>query len=190
MSHFVGFAFGNYENKLDKYCEYNDVEPYIKYTKSQAIELGKEYISKLLDNSKLENNLDLVEKYSKYTDEDFYNYVAERYNNIDEDGNIYTTYNPNSKYDWYDEGGRWCGFLPLKNGEYSTQAYIFEVDLDKLRIPYCFITIDGEWNEVGQMGWFGISYNEKDENIWKNEVLEYIKSLEDNTLITVIDFHI
>jgi hypothetical protein len=33
----------------------------------------------------------------------------------DEDGEV-TTYNPKSKWDWYELGGRWTGFLRLKPG--------------------------------------------------------------------------
>ena len=31
-----------------------------------------------------------------------------------EDDGQMITYNPNSKWDWYSIGGRWSGFLPLK----------------------------------------------------------------------------
>ena len=33
----------------------------------------------------------------------------------DKEGNEWSTYNPNSKWDWYQVGGRWCGSLKLKH---------------------------------------------------------------------------
>ena len=36
-------------------------------------------------------------------------------NHLGKDVNILTTYNPNSKWDWYQIGGRWQGLLILKN---------------------------------------------------------------------------
>lgn len=47
---------------------------------------------------------------------------------------------------------------------------------------------DGKWYEKGEMGWFGITTNE-DEN-WEEEFDKLIKSLPENTLLTIIDCHI
>lgn len=38
---------------------------------------------------------------------DWYGY----YEKIDDEGNALSTYNPNSKWDWWEIGGRWCGML-------------------------------------------------------------------------------
>ena len=35
---------------------------------------------------------------------------------ITSDGGVLSTYNPNSKWDWYETGGRWHGMLMLKEG--------------------------------------------------------------------------
>lgn len=60
---------------------------------------------------------DMKEKYQNYTVEEFCNsYYAYDFR---EDG-AYSTYNQNSKWDWYVIGGRWNGCLPIK-GEESTQ---------------------------------------------------------------------
>jgi hypothetical protein len=53
------------------------------------------------------------------------------------------------------------------------------------------IVKDGEWYERAQMGWFGNSHSEtmsKDE--WYKFVWEIIQSVDDDTMLTVVDCHI
>lgn len=40
---------------------------------------------------------------------------------------ICTTYNPNSKWDWYEIGGRWNNSIPLKNGEHVNLGKIKDI---------------------------------------------------------------
>lgn len=47
---------------------------------------------------------------------------------------------------------------------------------------------DGIWYEKGQMGWWGISNNENEN--WQEEFTKMIKSLPEDTLLTVVDCHI
>jgi len=68
------------------------------------------------------------------------------------------------------------------------EAYVQEAERT------CFQTYavlkDGEWFERGEMGWFGMSHNEKDPVEWNGEFLQLIESLPDDTLLTVVDCHI
>lgn len=50
---------------------------------------------------------------------------------FDEDGNYISTYNPNSKWDWYEIGGRWDG-LKLKRGGEANEARAGEIDWDDM----------------------------------------------------------
>jgi hypothetical protein len=59
-----------------------------------------------------------------------------------------------------------------RNSEFSTYALIK----------------DGQWYEKGKMGWWGISNNENEN--WKEEFQKLIKSLPQDTLLTVVDCHI
>lgn len=47
---------------------------------------------------------------------------------------------------------------------------------------------DGIWYEKGKMGWWGITSNEKDD--WQDQFNNLIKSLPEDTLLTVVDCHI
>ena len=83
------------EELLAPYSENLEVEPYIWKTREEAIKCGKKYFDENL------------------TDDEYIKLVADG-NKVDEDGNIYTTYNPKSKWDWYCIGGRFGGTLKSK----------------------------------------------------------------------------
>ena len=103
--------------------------------------------------------------------------------------------NPNAKYDWYSEGGRWSGYLTNKEGKTTNCELLTEVDWDKTDTPFCFVNDNGEWIERGQMGWFAMVTNEKKKDAWNEEFKAYVQSLlndEQASEIEVyaIDYHI
>lgn len=50
---------------------------------------------------------------------------------------------------------------------------------------------DGEWYERGQMGWWGISHNEKDTDDWNAELAKLLDGLDpEATVLTMVDCHI
>ena len=213
MSHFVGLCFGdNWENDLEQYYEGLEVEAYIRHTKKEAIEQAKKYhasnyeyaLKQLASDVITPENLacytKVVNDGCSLTDKDAWEQIQDWGYQIDDEGNLLTTYNPNSKWDWYSVGGRWSGFLPLKekdeegNPKESNEAYVHEIDwgylLENKYPPYCFVTEEGEWIEKGEMGWFGVSFGDKPEEDWKTQFKEYIGTLDSDCLVTVIDFHI
>ena len=124
---------------------------------------------------------------------------------------VSTTYNPNSKWDWYLLGGRWSGrILKLKPeatsgiiGEPSwcskskgiDAARKGEIDLEAMKkkdislVPYAYIK-DGEWHSKGEMGWWGISTNNKPQEEWDEHFWNMFNSLPDDTMIWLYDLHI
>ena len=52
------------------------------------------------------------------------------------------------------------------------------------------VLMDGQWSERGEMGWFGMSSNEKPEGDWQAAVQELIDGLPADKIITVVDCHI
>ena len=209
MSHFVGLCFGdNWEDNLDQYYEGLEVEHYVAYTKDEAIDEVKkahansyEYAVKALQQTDL--NSKMIEHYQSIVDkglfisyEDAWEEAKDWGYEIDENENLLSTYNPDSKWDWYSVGGRWGGFLHYKDAdpgfEETNIAYIHELDIDYLleHTPFCFVTEDGEWVEKGEMGWWCSVSNEKSEETWKQQFTDYVKSLDANCLVTAVDFHI
>lgn len=103
--------------------------------------------------------------------------------------------NPNAKWDWYSEGGRWSGYLTNKEGKTTDCELLTEVDWEKTDTPFCFINDNGEWIERGQMGWFTMVANEKKKGDWDTEFKSYVQSLladaEANEIeVYAIDYHI
>ena len=71
--------------------------------------------------------------------------------------------------------------------EVTLREHLEEVRKNIL-IPYAMIGVDGVWHEKGEMGWFGVSSNEKDD--WNSIFMEYFNSVPDDTLLTLVDCHI
>jgi hypothetical protein len=90
------------EDILEKYSEHLEVPKYIYRTKEQIIESAKNYQNILKDRNKPEDELSDWE-YSLLnanTDDEFFEVEASK-DSLDEDGNEWSTYNPNSKWDYY-----------------------------------------------------------------------------------------
>jgi hypothetical protein len=51
-----------------------------------------------------------------------------------------------------------------------------------------YAVLDDAWYEKGEMGWFGISNNEKSN--WNELFIEKVKSFDDNDLLILVDCHI
>ena len=152
------------EQLLEPFWEELEVEKEVEYTKEEAMQRGKEYLEMCLEShknrlksleeeeSKTEDILkdidteksnikDLEDKLKNNTDEDFYNVIAEDYDEdlIDEDGNLYSTYNKNAKWDWYVVGGRWSGMLRLKERsrkDYAGQLYVDSAQVKDIDFEY------------------------------------------------------
>lgn len=216
MSHFIGLCFGeNWENDLERYDENNRVDRYIVYTKKEAIEKAIENHKENYDNaSKALDKSDLTSTQIEYftkimnrgpflTEKEAWDKALSWGYDMDDEGNFYSTYNPDSRWDWYSIGGRWDGFLVLKektdDGEIIevNEAYFDEIDWDYMReykfSPFCFIDEDGDWHEKGEMGWFGVCFNEKPAENWDKYFQDYLDELklsDSPCLVTVVDFHI
>lgn len=59
----------------------------------------------------------------------------------------------------------------------------------RLFTPYAIVH-EGEWIAQGEMGWFGCSIDEYNEEEWSSKLWDKIKSLDPETRITVVDCHI
>lgn len=141
MSHFTVAVLHREDQDVDEllapYDESIEVAPYVKYTRQQAIDRVHSW-----------------KGHEDMPDDEAYQYLAEDYE-TDEDGNLLTTYNPNSKWDWYEIGGRWDGELRLKNGESSNEARISEIDFSPNDEDYEEAIKDWE-NEFN--GWYNMDH--------------------------------
>lgn len=106
MSHFSVMIIGsNVDEQMERYSENLEVPEY----------------SRVLPEDEKEDMLKYYREMGKISDDatfdECYEQFGEEWNGgswrKDDDGvwNIYSTYNPESKWDWYVEGGRWGGFI-------------------------------------------------------------------------------
>lgn len=116
-------------------------------------------------------------------------------------GKITTTYNPNSKWDWWVVGGRWDGWLTGMENPSKDNGFNFGEEHHTLGFnsqpatkcrpddpPFAFV-LDGEWHEQGKMGWFGMSSDEMSEEDWKAYWEKHLKE-NPNHLVVAVDCHI
>jgi hypothetical protein len=108
MSHFVVLVFGdNIEKQLEKYDERKRVP---EYNRGEVSEKDK---TSMLNYYQTNNNFvgTFEECYAKHGKEWDGNSLKKDENGV---WCEFSTYNPDSKWDWYIIGGRWSGFFKLK----------------------------------------------------------------------------
>lgn len=92
MSHYTLCTIGIKEEDLatfmERYSEHREVEPYISTTKKELLEMGEERIRERRAPSEIT------------TPEEYYNFYTEG-EILDEEGNLLSTYNPESRWDYY-----------------------------------------------------------------------------------------
>ena len=84
---------------------------------------------------------------------------------FNDDGQPISTYNPDSKWDWYVIGGRWDGWINDKETSresISDNTATTEWAIARNKIPHAIVTPDGEWLEHGQIGWFAALLTENE----------------------------
>ena len=214
MSHFCTYVFTkkngrSVEELLAPYDENIIFAPYVEYTREQAIaKVRKEieeykndlYAKYLKDPKAYAENCnkghlcyirDEFPKKLNWTDDECYEDMKNYYSEdmIKPNGDLLSTYNPNSKWDWYTVGGRWNKCINTLDGRHVNEAFVHEVNW-KDSTPFAFITPIGEWCEKGEMGWWAVVFNEKEKSDWETEFKKFVDGLDEDTMVTIVDCHI
>ena len=150
------------DDLLAPYDEEITVAPYVSHTKAELIQQERNRIQKVFNGSyanwrknpgKYEaeyeypghinypkttsghiNYLKTIPDRMQWTDEQIYQVAAENYEGcLNADGDVLSTYNPNSKWDWYEIGGRWKDILILKDNTQCDEALVSEIDFEAMR---------------------------------------------------------
>jgi hypothetical protein len=192
-----------------------DIEWYNEYYYKKYLKNKEKYIEEAKRNPGHIKYITVeFSKKLDWTDEEHYQNSIRYYEkeNINDDGSTNETYNPDSKWDWYQIGGRWTGSLYLKKNQITgvkgkrslldkrigeprnyDQARLKDIDFEQEEMKD-FVTFavlkDGKWYERGKMGWWGCVSNEKPEDEWDKEFKKLLYSLEPEDLITIVDCHI
>lgn len=234
MSHFTVMIIGeDPEKQLEPFNENTEVPMYVKHTREQLIEKGRKDIkdyenrtyakylqnpNKYIQECKNEAHINYLKNdfplKLEWTDQQVYDDEIQWHEpeDIGDDGETYSTYNPKSKWDWYSLGGRWAGLLKLKEGivkphpnfswgwddqekqkvlkeNKTDQALKKEIENINDVVTFALLK-DGIWYERGEMGWWGYVSDEKEENEWDDEFKKLTKELSEDTLISIYDCHI
>jgi len=175
---------------LAPFDENREADPYISHSKAD-IALDARY-QKFRD------------EHPECTPEDWYG------GRVDAEGNILSTYNPNAQWDWWAIGGRWGGYWTVRDA--STKALtepsafgmnadaadparadvarVADIESEALNPTFAFIDLDGTWHEKGQMGWWGMTRDEKDDDEWATRYLKWFSELPRQTWLVCVDCHI
>ena len=179
MSHFLTLVFTKnngetVEELLAPFDEDIRVAPYVEYTKEQAVAAIRKFVPKAQD----------------WTDDKCYVEMKKYFSDdmIQSNGDLLSTYNPNSKWNWYCVGGRWDKFLKTIKGEQVNTAYVNEVDWTGI-IPFAAITPDGKWFERGITASENEDPNENLTGAREEKFRTLVASLDKDTIVTVVDCH-
>ena len=105
-------------------------------------------------------------------------------------GEPISTYNPNSKWDWYVIGGRWDGWI---NNRDTRAEAVFdnsattEATIARDKLPHAIITPDRQWHEHGRLGWWGTLLTEEEN--WNAEARAILARHPGHDVV-IVDAHI
>ena len=123
MSHYTVLVVtrdGDYDSALAPFDENIEVKPYVRRSKEDCINEILELKRRYDTNDEHLNREWFEEEWGStdFTDhEEIFRKYKEIHNYENWNGdNIISTYNPKSKWDWYQLGGRWGGSFKLKEG--------------------------------------------------------------------------
>lgn len=206
MSHFVVMVIG--DNPEQQLAPYNENLEAPEYLVGEVSEHDKQRVLDCYNKNREKPYTDFDKCYADNSEDWNGNRFHKNENGV---WCEYSTYNPNSKWDWYLLGGRWSGsHFELKPsaksgvlGEPSwtnptnrgyDAALKGDIDFTATTIeqfaPYAMVK-DGQWYAKGEMGWWGVTtqtYCSDDE--WRDKVWELVQPLPDDTLISFYDCHI
>ena len=139
MSHFtvavITEDIGELERLMEPYYEGLETDPRVDMTKQELIDEHKALMESIkTGESKYLVERDKEENLLGMTQEEFSKWYHG--GTFDEEGNLLTTYNPNSKWDWYVVGGRWKNLLKLKDGSRADYAKIKDIDFSPDMVAY------------------------------------------------------
>lgn len=197
MSHYaVGVVVDKPDMALVKeilapYDENLEVEPYIERTRKEVLEECNRYINAYLTNP--EGN----KSYKGFADCNTVEELLDFYKDFwecefDENGNRLSTYNPNSKWDWWCIGGRYTGdFMDndfMKVGEYPVYNELTDEQIDNIKKRWAYYNheiemTDEEAEECGVCLFFRREYPVERYKTFDN----YMKECTSNIPYAIVD---
>lgn len=185
------------DRQMARFSEHIEVAPYVRYSPQHAAAEIADSIRRLeLIISRKEPHYDLdkcrqhIEELRQTTPEQLYRERLRHYERFNDRGQPLSTYNPDSKWDWYVIGGRWDGWIndiKAAKGRLENNMATTAQAIKRGKIPHAIITPDGAWHERGQMGWWAILLTENED--W-DEQARAIFACHPDCRVVIVDAHI
>jgi hypothetical protein len=110
---------------------------------------------------------------------------------LDAEGGILSTYNPETIWDWYTIGGRWTGAF---GDDHTTVGSLIsrldEFDANEYQFPRIIIGADGKAVRRGREGWFGFTEDKLNGEEWLAKVRELLEAAPADADLYFVDCHI
>lgn len=189
MTHFVGMVVARDEahmhQLLERYNENREVEPYVDDTDwIEALSKCANYSVTKGDNIGDKTVLQLLNEWSG---------SGWRFNRDEQRFEHFTTYNPESLWDWYVIGGRWDGHYHREN-KVTVEAAIRALGIEGGTLygnvpPRVLVDSNGILKR-GREGWFGYTENEYPDEEWGAMVGERLDRSAPDAFVYFLDLHI
>lgn len=164
--------------RMDTYYEHDDAEPYVYYSLDHAaadIAASIHRLELVIARNEPMYDIDkchgILARLRATTPQQYYDERIRLHEQFDDEGRPISTYNPDSKWDWYVIGGRWDGWIndrETSNESIEDNSALVEETIARNKIPHAVITPDGDWHERGEMGWFATLLTENEN--WEQDV--------------------
>lgn len=219
---------------LDKFDENREVESYISETKEQQIAAERQRHADAAENLRRyqageppydrpfqgnDRHIEWIETeapaLSKLDDAELWDHIlaTRDYEERDENGAIWSTYNPDSRWDWWTIGGRWEETYRDRQGE-TVEAFLASLRKTKEGLaagenlnphkgephavggvlpwyfPHDILTTDQTWHRIGRTGWWGMRADDMTEAEWVDEAIAALEKEDLASVVYYIDFHI
>jgi hypothetical protein len=182
---------------MEPYFEHDDAPPYVCYSLEQAaadlasaihrLELIIERNEPFYDIAKCR---DILARLRTTTAQEKYDEYIKYVEDYDDQDRPISTYNPDSKWDWYVIGGRWDGWINDKEASSESvgdNSATTEEAIARNKIPHAIVTPLGEWLERGQMGWFATLITENEH--WDSDGKAILARYPGHRIV-IVDAHI
>lgn len=218
MTHFVGtvvLPVDQGEDSLNDFMkpfdEELEVPRYVKFTKAQAIEDTRReiqeyakgtYAEYFKDPAAYEEKFPNVPEHINYlanefpkkltwSDEELFAEAVKYENDVDAEGNIYSTYNRDTIYDWFVIGGRWSGVFS-ETDRFTVKEWIEKIIREEGATvpPRVHVQSDKTVLRRGEEGWFGYTKDDFSELEWVKTILISLGNEDENSVVYFLDFHI
>lgn len=202
MTHFVILVIAETEAKitdlLAPYSEHIQVAPYNDDTTREEVAATYEKVKRDLLNPTTkpqyvseDHLIELIRNnmYSNIATLSLEDFAWEWYGQKLGATHLLTTYNPQSKWDWYEIGGRWDNIFDLTPPQNSFTGKEFLAKNNQSYVPSVIVTPDGVWHSEKNWGWWACYEQKIAPDTW-NELFTQILTQFGDSRLFVVDCYI